>query len=103
MNTRISIIIVSFCTRDLLRNCLASIRNHGLSGLEVIVVDNDSSDRSREMVRCEFPEVQLIENSKNVGFAGANNEGIRRARGKYLLLLNSDTVVRGRAIEDMAD
>jgi len=66
---------------------------------EVIVIDNASSDGSAEMVRAEFPQVILMVNTKNIGFAPANNKGLLVARGRYALLLNSDTVVLGDAIE----
>ncbi len=99
----VSVIIVNYCTRELLRDCLASLRSEGGAGIEVIVVDNGSRDDSAAMVREEFPEVRLIENSENLGFAKANNQGIRQAHGKYLLLLNSDTVVRPGALQTMAE
>jgi hypothetical protein len=99
----ISIIIVNFCTRQLLHDCLASLRNEGSSDLETIVVDNHSNDGSAEMVRNEFPEVRPIENEENLGFAKANNQGIMLSRGEKLLLLNSDTVVRPGALQAMAE
>ncbi len=88
----LSIIIVSWNTQDLLRACLRSIQTY-VTGLEheVIVVDNGSTDGSPERVRSEFPEVNLIANPDNRGFAAANNQGIRAARGRAVLLLNSDT------------
>jgi len=98
----ISVIIVSFNTRGLLRNCLESLQQHG-GHLQVIVVDNHSTDASVEMVRDEYPEVRLIANSENTGFAKANNQGIREAQGKFVLLLNSDTVVRPGALPAMAN
>ncbi|MCU0780402.1 MAG: glycosyltransferase family 2 protein [Akkermansiaceae bacterium] len=90
--TDLSIIIVNWNTRELLRACLASVNQH-TTGLEheVIVVDNHSADGSPAMVRAEFPEVRLIENPQNLGFAAGNNQGIRLARGRAVLLLNSDT------------
>jgi len=99
----ISIVIVNFCTRQLLRDCLESIRNEGTPSLEVIVVDNQSNDGSAEMVRNKFPEVQLIQNNQNLGFAKANNQGIRLSRGDHVLLLNSDTVLRPGALQAMAE
>lgn len=99
----VSVIIVNYCTRDLLRDCLASLRSEAGGDIEVIVVDNCSHDGSAAMVREEFPKVQLIENSENLGFAKANNQGLRHAHGKYLLLLNSDTVVRPGALRAMAE
>jgi len=88
----LSVIIVNWNTRELLRTCLASVRKH-TAGLEfeMIVVDNGSSDGSPALVRTEFPEAALIENKDNRGFAAANNQGIRAAKGRAVLLLNSDT------------
>jgi len=68
---------------------------------EIIVVDNNSADSSCEMIRSDFPNVRLIENRVNVGFARGNNRGIALARGTYILLLNSDTRVVGDALEKM--
>lgn len=97
----VSIIIVNWNTRDLLRGCLASIRNQTAAAHEVIVVDNASSDDSAEMVRAEFPNVVLIANDTNRGFAAANNQGLSVAQGRHLLLLNPDTVVLDHAIDQM--
>jgi cellulose synthase/poly-beta-1,6-N-acetylglucosamine synthase-like glycosyltransferase len=78
----LSIVIVNWNTRDLLRECLESIhRRAGEATLEVIVVDNDSTDGSAQMAAAEFPQVRLICNSDNRGFAVANNQGIEVARG----------------------
>lgn len=90
----ISIIIVNYNTKDFLKNCLNSIiENTEAVDYEVIVVDNASSDESLEMLRNDFPQVLLICNKENVGFARANNQGIRIAKGENILFLNSDTVV----------
>jgi len=95
----VSIIIVNWNTRDILRNCLQSVYEQaGKVNFEVIVVDNASTDDSAQMVKTEFPHVILIENSENKGFAAANNQGIAVARGRYVLLLNSDTVIQSNAI-----
>ncbi len=95
----VSIVIVNWNTRDILRYCLQSIYEQaGEVGFEVIVIDNASSDDSTEMVRTEFPQVCLIENSENKGFAAANNQGLALAKGRYVLLLNSDTVILDNAI-----
>lgn len=87
----VSVIVVNWNTRDILRDCLASIAQH-LSAVshEVILVDNASSDGSAEMVAQEFPWTRLIRNAENVGFARANNQAMRAARGSWFLLLNSD-------------
>lgn len=94
----ISIIIVNFNTEDLLRDCLMSIyeKTSGLS-YEIFVVDNASSDSSCAMVQSEFPEVNLIRNNENKGFAAANNQAIPLVKGKYIVLLNSDTVLINNA------
>lgn len=95
----LSIIIVSFNTKVLLRNCLTSIyQTKGDARFEIIVVDNCSTDKSPDMVKAQFPEVRLIENKENRGFAAANNQGIKQARGEFILLLNSDTIVLDNAI-----
>lgn len=88
----LSVIVVNWNTRELLRACLASVKRH-TAGLdyETIVVDNGSADGSAAMVRAEFPEMALIENQDNRGFAAANNQGLRVAKGRAVLLLNSDT------------
>ncbi len=95
----LSIIIVNWNTEDLLRNCLNSVYT-SINGTtnEVIIVDNASSDNSVDMVKAEYPQAVLIENSRNHGFANANNQAMKIAKGRYLLLLNSDTIVLNDAI-----
>jgi GT2 family glycosyltransferase len=90
----VSIIIVNWNTRQLLRECLQSIDRHAAPvRAEVIVIDNNSADGSAAMVAEDFQRVLLIRNTENLGFAVANNQGIAIARGRYVLLLNSDTQV----------
>jgi GT2 family glycosyltransferase len=97
--TDVSIIIVSWNTRDITRACLKSIYESGGSvGFEVILIDNASHDGTARMVKTEFPKVILIQNASNSGFAAANNQGMAKAVGRYVLLLNSDTVVQDGAI-----
>ncbi len=100
--TDLSIIIVTFNTRELLRNCLLSIRNTVREiSREVIVVDNGSLDATATMVMSEFPEAILIANPENRGFAAANNQAIKTMRGRYALLLNSDTVLTEGAASEL--
>lgn len=100
----ITVSIISYNTKDLLRACLNSIyRNREGIDYGIIVVENNSSDGSADMVRARFPKVKLIINRENVGFARANNQVIKRSKGKYILLLNSDTVVISDAIRKMVD
>jgi hypothetical protein len=90
----LSIIIVNWNTRDLLRACLRSLRETCADvAHETIVVDNASSDGSAAMVAEEFPEMRLVTNAENVGYAKGNNQGIEMARGDILWLLNPDTEV----------
>jgi GT2 family glycosyltransferase len=87
----VSVLIVSYNTRDILRQCLETVRAEtGSLQVETIVIDNASRDGSPEMVVAEFPEVLVIQTGANLGFAGANNVGIEKARGRYCVLLNSD-------------
>lgn len=87
----LSIIIVSWNVRDLLRKCLKSIyeKTQGIE-FEVIVVDNASKDNSAQMVLKEFPQVTLIASNENMGFARGNNMGLEQASGKYVLFMNPD-------------
>lgn len=88
----LSVIIVNYNVRDLLRKCLKSIlRFQKDLSFEVLVIDNDSEDGSAEMIRQEFNEIALLENSRNLGFSAACNQGIKRSRGRFILLLNPDT------------
>ncbi len=98
----LSILIVNWNVRDLLRRCLHSILVNLPPGeLEIIVVDNGSTDGSGEMIRAEFPRVHLIANAENRGFTAANNQGLAVSRGRYVLLLNPDTEVVGDALAAM--
>ncbi|OGO26632.1 MAG: hypothetical protein A2W33_06850 [Chloroflexi bacterium RBG_16_52_11] len=100
----LSVIIVSWNTRNLLENCLDSIlTNPPASPFEIWVVDNASTDESPRMVRERYPQVRLVENPENVGFARANNEAIQRCVGKYVLMLNPDTLAESRELETLVD
>lgn len=104
MSIEASIVIVNWKVRELLRACLQSIRDQAglrMDQLEVIVVDNDSGDGSVEMVRAEFPEVRLIANADNPGFGKANNQAMPWCTGRYIVLLNPDTVLLDGAIGTM--
>lgn len=98
----LSIVIVSWNVAPLLRDCLASIaRGRGTLDIEVIVVDSNSSDNSPELVAAEFSEVTLVRCDENVGFPRGNNIGIAKAHGRYILLLNPDTLIQGEALATM--
>jgi len=91
-NPEISVIVVNWNRRELLRACLASLFAQAGAAFEVIVVDNGSRDGSREMLEREFREfpLKIIANRENLGFCAANNQGIRAAQGRYIALLNND-------------
>ncbi len=102
MSPDLSICIVSYQSRDLLRACLRSIReNTRHLGLEIIVVDNSSHDGTIEMMRDLFPDVRVIANDHNAGFAKPNNQALEIAQGRYALLLNPDTLVLPGALEKL--
>jgi GT2 family glycosyltransferase len=95
MGVDLSIIIVNYNVKEFLENALNSIKKATVGiNAEIFVVDNASEDGSVEMVRQKFPEVNLIVNKENVGFARANNEALKLAKGKYILLINPDTIVQ---------
>lgn len=100
----LSIIIPSFNTRALTKNCLSSIFKFPPNfPFEVIVVDNASKDQSAEMINKSYPMVKVIANKENVGYAKANNQAAKVAKGKYLLLLNSDTILNSGILENMVN
>lgn len=91
----LSVIIVNYNVKHFLEQCLISVFKAAQNlDVEVFVVDNASVDGSIEMVKKKFPQVKLIKNKKNVGFSKANNQAIKQAQGKYILLLNPDTIVQ---------
>jgi len=100
----ISILIVNWNTRELLRACLLSLQaTCGEIEHEIIVIDNASKDDSATMVECEFPGVNLIASSENLGFAAGNNRAFEMARGEFIWLLNPDTEVLGDAARTMRE
>lgn len=100
----LSIVIVNWRTRDFLAECLNSVFSSNLDrNVEVLVVDNCSNDGSAELINEQFPDVRLIVNSTNVGFARANNQAIIKTSGKNILLLNPDTILKNDAINLMVD
>lgn len=101
---RLSIIIVSYNTKVVTETCLKSLYSaKWKDNYEVIVIDNNSKDGSVEMIKEKFPQVKLIANTDNKLFAIANNQGAKIAKGEYLLLLNSDTLIYDNNIQKMID
>jgi len=101
----LSIIIVNYQTKDYLRRCLKPLYNHPSlnNNQEIVVIDNNSADGSVDMVREEFPYVKLICLDENVGFGRANNIGIKSSKGKFLILLNSDTEMSQQTLAQMVE
>jgi GT2 family glycosyltransferase len=101
---KLSIVVVNYNVKNLLKKCLESIfKCQKDIEFEVIVVDNNSKDHSQEMLKRDFPQVQLIENKRNVGFSRACNQGIKRGQGRYILLLNPDTEFTPGGFKKMID
>lgn len=100
----LSIVIVNFNTGKFIFRCLEFIKkNPPQKSYEIFVVDNNSKDNSIEFIQKHYPEVKLIKNSLNFGFSYANNQAIIRSRGRYILILNPDTVVTKGAIDKMVE
>lgn len=100
---KVSILVISYNTREMTLDCLRAVQAETTVPHEVIVVDNVSADGSAEAVSAAFPDVILLAEQENHGFAGGNNIAAARARGEYLLLLNPDTVVLDHAIDHLID
>ncbi|MDE5574782.1 MAG: glycosyltransferase family 2 protein, partial [Bacteroidales bacterium] len=103
----LSVVIVNYNVKAFLKQCLLSVaQSRGLEwgkDFEVFVVDNRSADGSVEMLREEFPQVRLIANKENLGFAKANNQAIRQSEARYVLLLNPDTLVQPDTLRTCLD
>jgi GT2 family glycosyltransferase len=95
----VSILVISYNTREMTLDCLRSVRAETSVPHELIVLDNASTDGSAEAIAAEFPDIRLIASRENYGFAKGNNVAGVHARGKYILLLNPDTVVLDHAID----
>ena len=101
MRPRASVLIVNHNTRELLRDCKASLEAVAFDSFEVIVVDNGSTDGSAAMLRETFPWARVIEAGENLGFVGGNMLGYAQARGEYICFLNSDTRVEPRFLSTL--
>jgi len=103
MNERplVSIIVLNYNAGELLLNCVDSLKKSTYTNLEIIVVDNISSDSSQKRCKEKFPDIKLIQNSKNLGYCGGNNVGIREAKGKFIVILNPDSIVEPNCISEL--
>jgi GT2 family glycosyltransferase len=99
----LSVLIISYNTRDLTLACLGSLYQQTRGGLEVVVVDNASTDGSADAIAAAFPQARLIRSEQNLGFAAGNNLAAAEAKGDYLLLLNPDTVIMDGAVDKLLE
>ena len=107
LNPELSIIIISYNTKEITKNCIESIYQSNPSfPFEILIIDNTSKDGSVEMLKSlqsRYDNLHLLENKENTGFARANNQGVSRSKGKYILLLNSDTIVLDDALNKLVE
>ena len=100
-NPLVSIIVLNYNAGELLLNCIESIKKSAYKNLEIIVVDNISTDKSQETCKEKYPDIKLIQNNENFGYCEGNNIGIREAKGDYIIILNPDTIVESNCIEEL--
>ena len=99
----VSIIVLNYNAGELLLNCIESIKKSSYQNIEIIVVDNISSDGSQTKCKENFPDVKLIQNKKNLGYCGGNNVGIKEAQGEFIVILNPDTIVKSNWLDELLD
>jgi len=100
-NLLVSVIVLNYNAGELLLNCIESIKKSAYKNLEIIVVDNISTDKSQKICKEKYPDIKLIQNDENFGYCEGNNIGIREAEGDYIIILNPDTIVESNWIEEL--
>jgi len=100
-NPLVSVIVLNYNAGELLLNCIESIKKSAYKNLEIIVVDNISTDKSQKICKEKYPDIKLIQNDENFGYCEGNNIGIREAKGDYIIILNPDTIVESNWIEEL--
>jgi len=100
-NPLVSVIVLNYNAGELLLNCIESVKKSSYKNLEIIVVDNISTDKSQKTCKEKHPDIKLIQNDKNFGYCEGNNIGIREAKGDYIIILNPDTIVESNWIEEL--
>ena len=100
-NPLVSVIVLNYNAGKLLLNCIESVKKSTYKNLEIIVVDNISTDKSQETCKEKYPDIKLIQNNENFGYCEGNNIGIREAKGDYIIILNPDTIVESNWIEEL--
>jgi len=99
----VSVIVLNYNAGELLVNCIDSLKKSTYTDLEIIVVDNISSDGSQTKCKERFPDIKLIQNNENLGYCGGNNVGIKEANGEFVVILNPDTEVDPNWIDELID
>ena len=97
----VSIIVLNYNAGELLLNCIDSLKKSKYTNLEILVVDNISSDNSQKKCKEKFPDIKLIQNNENLGYCGGNNVGIKKAKGEFIVILNPDTIVEKNWINEL--
>jgi len=97
----VSVIVLNYNAGDLLLNCIDSLKKSTYANLEILVVDNISSDGSQRKCKEKFPDIKLIQNEKNLGYCGGNNIGIKEAKGEFIVILNPDTIVEPNCVKEL--
>ena len=97
----VSVIILNYNAGELLLDCVESVRKSEYDNLEILVVDNISSDNSQKKCKEKFPDIKLIQNEKNFGYCEGNNVGIRNAKGEFIAILNPDTIVDSNWLREL--
>jgi len=97
----VSVIVLNYNAGDLLLNCIDSLKKSTYANLEILVVDNISSDGSQRKCMEKFPDIKLIQNEKNLGYCGGNNIGIKEAKGEFIVILNPDTIVEPNCVKEL--
>jgi len=100
-NPLVSVIVLNYNAGELLLNCIGSIKKSTYKNLEIIVVDNISTDKSQETCKKKYPDIKLVQNNENFGYCEGNNIGIREAKGNYIIILNPDTIVESNWIKEL--
>jgi len=100
-NPLVSVIVLNYNAGELLLNCVESVKKSAYKNLEIIVVDNISTDKSQKICKEKYPDIKLIQNDENFGYCEGNNIGIREAEGDYIIILNPDTIVESNWIEEL--
>ena len=95
------VVVLNYNSGKLLENCIDSLKKSSHTNLEIIVVDNISSDSSQKKCKEKFPDIKLIQNNKNLGYCGGNNVGIKDAKGEFIVILNPDTIVQTNCIDEL--